>query len=664
MIDSGIDPEHPSFANKSLHRGFLFGAGEETGERWSHGTAVASIAAGARTDDPNAAPGVAWGADLAVWAIPLGEADQVYDPITLEALARSDAAFSHLFSQVFAWRDAGRNLDILNLSFGYDGLIDGYSEADLRANFGETIATLAQAGAPEKTILVWAAGNANNDACQPGVPNCVNGQVDAASVGVLPGLAARMTELQGHSVAVVALAPDGQAITDFSNRCGIAAPFCIAAPGEDVTLAYFGPRDDEIGIRGYAVGRGTSFAAPMVSGGLAVMKQLFRDQLSNEELVSRLFLTADRTGVYADRAIYGNGRMDLGAATSPVGVLEAPLTAGALTTARAALDSTGLRLGAAFGDGLFEALGERELMALDALGAPFWHKLDRFAATTDGPSLAARLRAFLGPAGATPTQAGASVSGPGVSASFARPPSAGGGHLALAEGAVMLNATRLAGLSAAAFTTGALRPGMRAAGAALSWRPGDLPVRLRAGWISEPESMLGSIGRGAFGALSADTAYAGFDGALAAGGWRLGANGEFGLAHPAARGGMIREISPLATSAFAVHATRVFPAGPTERRPAPLAGSLSLSLSQPLRVEVGWASLSTPIARTKRGEVLQRPFRTRLAPDQRQLDLAALWSRTLPLGELRLGAVWSRWPGHRDEPGSDLALLGGWRWVF
>ena len=55
----------------------------------------------------------------------------------------------------------------------------------------------------------------------------------------------------------------------------------------------------------------------MVAGGLAIMKQLFRDQLSNTELVTRLFETADRSGVYADAAIYGRSSMDLGAATSP-----------------------------------------------------------------------------------------------------------------------------------------------------------------------------------------------------------------------------------------------------------------------------------------------------------------------------------------------------------
>ena len=658
VIDSGIDAEHPIFAGKTIHREFLFGAESETGEQFSHGTAVASIAAGGRSQDPGAPHGVAWGADLAVWAIPLGEANQVYEPISLETLAQADRGFTYMFEQVFAWRDDGNDLDILNLSFGYDGLINGYSEEDLRANFGATIATLAQADASEKTILLWAAGNANNDACEAGVANCVNGVVDAVSVGILPGLVARIEELQGHSVAVVALGPEGGAITDFSNRCGLAAAFCIAAPGEDVALAYFGPRESEVGVQGYARGKGTSYATPMVSGGLAVMKQLFRDQLSNEDLVSRLFATADRTGIYADREIYGQGRMDLGAATSPVGVLEVPLATGLATTAYASLGSTGLRLGAAFGDGLAAAFDGDEIMALDDYGAPFWYEMGDFAATTEGPALSARLRTFLGPGAGGLTAGGGSGGMPaalGMTAGIVRMPTpAGNGHLALAEGAVQVSAFERGGVSATAFTTGPLRPAMPATGAALAWRPGSLPVGFRAGWISERETMLGSLGTGAFGGLSAGTAFFGFDGGVDVAGWNLGAAGEFGVVNPAAAGGLVREITPLATSTFAVHASRGFAR----------AGSVSFSVSQPLRVENGWAALTVPSARTRGGEVLHRSLRADLAPGERQLDLAAQWNRVLPLGELRLGAVWSRWPGHRAALGAQAAALAGWRWVF
>ena len=658
FVDSGIDVEHPAFANKSVYFEPLFGAEPETGEEGaSHGTAVASVAAGRRVDGETAVHGVAWGADVAMWSIPLGEPDNVYEPITLEQLGNSDAGFAHIFKTAFAWRDAGNRLDILNLSIGYDGLIEHYGAEDLRAALPEMVATLAQAGADEKTILVWSAANQHGDRCDAGIPGCVNGRVNATSTSISAGLPVYFEELRGHSVAVVALNPHDQAASFFSNRCGIAADFCIAAPGFDVRFAYFGPFRGEV-IRGWASGGGTSFAAPMVSGGLAIMKQLFRDQLSNEELVSRLFATADRTGIYADREIYGHGRMDLGAATSPVGVLDVPLATGLATRAHASLGSTGLRLGAAFGDGLAAAFDGDELMALDDYGAPFWYEMGDFAATTDGPSMSARLRTFLGPGTGGLTAGGGSGGMPGAMGATAgivrMPTAAGNGHLALAEGAVQVGATEAGGLSATAFTTGPWRPAMPATGAALAWRPGSLPVGFSAGWISERETMLGSLGTGAFGGLSAGTAFFGFDGGVDVRGWNLGAAGEFGVVNPAATGGLIQEITPLATSTFAVHASRGFAR----------AGSLSFSLSQPLRVENGWAALTAPSARTKQGEVLYRSFRADLAPGERQLDLAAQWNRALPLGELRLGAVWSHWPGHREALGAQAAALAGWRWVF
>ncbi len=659
VIDSGIDAEHPIFAGKTIHETFLYGAEAETGDDSSHGTAVASIAAGGRTGNPNAPIGVAWGADLAVWAIPLGNPDNVYDPITAEGLASADAQFAELFQTVFDWRNTGGELDILNLSFGYDGLIGEYDEALLRENFAQTIATLAQEGSADRVILVWAAGNANGDRCGFGVPNCVDGRIEAVSVGILPGLLARIEELQGHSIAVVALSPDGGAIASFSNRCGIAADHCIAAPGQDLLFAYFGPNEDEIGFRGIGQGSGTSFAAPMVSGGLAVMKQLFRNQLSNEELVSRLFVTADRTGIYAEREIYGQGRMDLGAATSPVGVLSVPIaTGGAAVMGGAALQSTGLRLGAAFGDGIQQALDGQEVMSIDGLGAPFWHGLGGFAVTTDGPSMAARLRSFLGP-GSRSAFTSFGERDPGVAAPMEAdvlrmPTATGSGHLALAEGAVMLSASSPSGLSASAFTTGTWRVGMPASGAAVAWRPGSVPFGLRAGWIEERETLLGSMGHGAFGSLSATTGFVGFDGGVSLGRWRLGGSGEVGLAAPEIHGGIIRDISSLATSAFALH----LGTGLDER------SSLQFSLSQPLRVERGAASLAVPSARTRQGEVLSESLRADLAPAHRQIDLTAQWNRAAGPGELRIGAVWSHWAGHRETLGPQLALLSGWRWSF
>ena len=40
---------------------------------------------------------------------------------------------------------------------------------------------------------------------------------------------------------------------------------------------------------------------------------MFRDQLSSQELVERLFATADKTGLFSDSTIYGQGLVDLDA---------------------------------------------------------------------------------------------------------------------------------------------------------------------------------------------------------------------------------------------------------------------------------------------------------------------------------------------------------------
>ena len=232
FIDTGIDESHPVFAGKTVTEQFLSGASDETGARYSHGTAVASVAAAIPTMSSNAPQGVAWGADIAMFSIPTGSGGGVYNDISLAGLAAADARWAGFLNHVLAWRDGARKVDFLNLSVGYRGIIDSYSEQDLRQNFGSAIAAMAQAGASEKTVLVWAAGNAHGKLCDPSETGyCENGAINAVSTEVLPGLAARIPELRGHLVAVVALSPTGE-IASFSNRCGIAADFCIAAPGD------------------------------------------------------------------------------------------------------------------------------------------------------------------------------------------------------------------------------------------------------------------------------------------------------------------------------------------------------------------------------------------------------------------------------------------------
>ena len=654
IMHAGIDLHHPAFAGKKVTETFLDGAVDESGEESvSYGTAVASVAAGARTGDEDTPHGVAWGADIAMFAIPTS---RVSGP-QLEPLARlasADASHAARYEQVLSWRDGERKVDILTLPLGLASGIDGFTEQDLRDNYGRAIAALAQADAEEKTILVWAAGEFHGLRCDPSVTdNCRYGYLDAVSPNVLAGLAARIEELRSYSIVVAGVSRVDGEMSSFSNRCGVAADYCVAAPAEDIGVAYFGPNRAGEAVRAYFQDYWTQYSAAMVSGGLAIMKQLFRDRLSNTEVVARLLETADNSGVYADRSLYGRGLVDLGAATSPVGVLEVPVGMDVGQSGFRLL-STSISTGTAFGDGLRRSLASREVMAVDRLGAPFWYRLGDFTGAAGGPSVSERLRGFL-KRDSTWSEAGEGRQTASVAFHALEAPSdVRGSHMSLAEGAVQATLGARNGVSAAAFTTKGL-PGQRpTVGAALSWRRTGSPWGVRAGWIGEPRTLLGSVGEGGFGGLAADTSFLGVDAHTELGGWRLGANAELGIVVPDARGGFVDRVSSLATSAFALHASR----------PLAGAGAVRFSVSQPLRVERGRASLTVPVSRTRAGAVSYDALSAGLSPSGRQMDFSGEWLRPLPKGELRLGAVYSHRPGHRKDAGPELTFLGGWRWAF
>lgn len=69
----------------------------------------------------------------------------------------------------------------------------------------------------------------------------------------------------------------------------------------------------------------------------------------------------------------------------------------------------------------------------------------------------------------------------------------------------------------------------------------------------------------------------------------------------------------ITVSAFAVHA----------RTAVSDKDVLRFSVSQPLRVEDGRASLTLPVARTRYGAIQHASFTPDLAPDERQIDVFA-----------------------------------------
>jgi hypothetical protein len=398
ITDSGLDETHAEIkgANLSSNSDLEYSNYIPNTRQKRHGTMVASIAAGT-LDKNNSTPmhGVGFDSDILFVAIQLAEPDDTYDPVDLgdtdsdgnvtnpDDVAEDFSGIDNFFSSLFDFYDF-YDADIVNNSYGFSGNIIDYSEAQVRNAFPNTILSMSQEGTSDynKTIYVWAAGNAGGYA-----------EADNSNPELLAGMSHFIEEIQGHSIAVVSIDENGE-ISDFSNRCGIAKDFCIAAPGGSVTVAYptsmddAGIYEDEINDPTscvqdnscYAIAGGTSFAAPFVTGGLAAISSYFDGQLGSTEIVSRLFSTANKDGVYADSAIYGQGLMDLAAATSPVGQTSAMMSY-SLSGPMVSASLTSLQMiNPAFGDAIARGVNNHSVIFFDELQAPFRNSLNNLIA--------------------------------------------------------------------------------------------------------------------------------------------------------------------------------------------------------------------------------------------------------------------------------------------
>jgi len=147
---------------------------------------------------------------------------------------------------------------------------------------------ISNAATQKDAIFVWAAGNDSN-----------------AQSGMLSSMPNVMPELNGHFVNVVAWDSETSALADYSNACGVTQNYCITAPGT-------------IKMSNGRTRMGTSFATPVVSAAIAVIREAW-DYLPSETITQILFDTAADLGEAGVDEIYGHGMLDLEAATRPVG---------------------------------------------------------------------------------------------------------------------------------------------------------------------------------------------------------------------------------------------------------------------------------------------------------------------------------------------------------
>ncbi|MFN4288144.1 MAG: S8 family peptidase [Brevundimonas sp.] len=144
---------------------------------------------------------------------------------------------------------------------------------------------------------------------------------------------------QGRVIAVGS-SNAAEQLSGFSNRAGVAMSGTITAPGSDIITACDGTSCWRV--------NGTSFAAPHVSGALALLLQAFPN-LTGAQAIEILLTTARDAGAPGTDIEFGRGLLDLERAFAPVGPTSSPMGNG---HAVRITPEPGAFIGAAFGDAL------------------------------------------------------------------------------------------------------------------------------------------------------------------------------------------------------------------------------------------------------------------------------------------------------------------------
>lgn len=296
VLDSGVDVENPEFAGR-IHSASqdATGNGRTIDDSDGHGTSVSGVALAAKND--SGIQGVAFGASLlALRTDSPGSCTGDED-----GCQHNDNSLARAIDIALA-----NGSRVINMSLGGSA-----ANSTLR----NAIARAAAAGA----IVVISAGNDGGPEPDPlaliaNDPVARNQVIIAGSVGT---------------------ALDSTAVSTFSNRAGSGAAHYLAALGYRVRSF------DETGTA--FLYSGTSYAAPNVSGAVALLMSAFPN-LSAAQVVDILFNSATDAGAPGTDTEYGRGIINLSRAFQPIGATSLP-------GSEVPVSADNATLGGAFGDG-------------------------------------------------------------------------------------------------------------------------------------------------------------------------------------------------------------------------------------------------------------------------------------------------------------------------
>jgi len=283
VVDSGIMRNHPALIGRVRQELiYVDPATNNTAidDVVGHGTWVSQIAAGQAFDKfPG---GIAPGASLVSARIISDVAPKDDGSGQGNAVTAADADF---FAQTLNPALINAGVQVMNNSWG--GIYWDTSNASINQAFAQAYEPFVlQHGG----LVVFAAGN--------------DSRSDPSDIASLPSLAPQLEP--GWLVAVAVDSNHPSQLASYSNACGRAMNYCLAAPGDVVV-------SDKDAVAGttpsYWVVKGTSFAAPEVSGVAALVWQAF-PYFSNDLVRQTLLGTARDLGAPGPDTTFGYGMLD------------------------------------------------------------------------------------------------------------------------------------------------------------------------------------------------------------------------------------------------------------------------------------------------------------------------------------------------------------------
>jgi autotransporter-associated beta strand protein len=248
-----------------------------------HGTWVSEIAAGTSFDDfPG---GIAPGAELVSARIISDNAPDDHGQPPAVVTNQDAQFFAQVNNALIPY-----GVTVMNNSWG--GITWDTNDASVNQAFDDAYSPFVN---QHGGLVVFAAGNDSD-------PN-------PSTIAALPSVA---PELEKGWLTVVAIDSNHPTQLDsYSNKCGVAMDYCLAAPGEVIVL----DKDTTAGTTDpkYWVVSGTSLAAPQVSGAAALVWQAF-PYFTNDLVRQTILGTADPLGGSQPNATFGYGELDVGKA--------------------------------------------------------------------------------------------------------------------------------------------------------------------------------------------------------------------------------------------------------------------------------------------------------------------------------------------------------------